>query len=206
MNRIARIAGPAVLVVVAFVSLLVALVIGGGADAALIADPGSAVRFGLPIARVLVDLSAAATIGGLALATIGLSRTAPEWNRAIDVAAASAGVWTVASAVTTFFTFLSVAGSRISLDDQFGQSMGVFLTGTDLGLAWLVTVLVAAAVTVLCFAVRSRGMVALTAGVSMIGLVPLAQQGTPPAPPATTPPSPRSGCTWSVPRCGSAGS
>ncbi|WIB60623.1 cytochrome c oxidase assembly protein [Curtobacterium sp. MCLR17_007] len=177
MNRIARIAGPAVLVVVAFVSLLVALVIGGGADAALIADPGSAVRFGLPIARVLVDLSAAATIGGLALATIGLSRTAPEWNRAIDVAAASAGVWTVASAVTTFFTFLSVAGSRISLDDQFGQSMGVFLTGTDLGLAWLVTVLVAAAVTVLCFAVRSRGMVALTAGVSMIGLVPLAQQG-----------------------------
>ncbi|MGU3410202.1 cytochrome c oxidase assembly protein [Microbacterium sp. M1A1_1b] len=177
MNRIARIAGPAVLVLVAFVSLLVALVIGGGADAALIADPGSAVRFGLPIARVVVDLSAAATIGGLALVTIGLSRTAPEWNRAIDVAAASAGVWTVASAVTTFFTFLSVAGSRISLDDQFGQSMGVFLTGTDLGLAWLVTVLVAAAVTVLCFAVRSRGMVALTAGVAMIGLVPLAQQG-----------------------------
>lgn len=177
MNRIARIAGPAVLVLVAFVSLLVALVIGGGADAALIADPGTAVRFGLPIARVVVDLSAAATIGGLALATVGLARTAPEWDRAIDVAAAAAGVWTVASAVTTFFTFLSVAGSRISLDEQFGQSMGVFLTGTDLGLAWLVTVLVAAAVTVLCFAVRSRGMVALTAGVSLIGLLPLAQQG-----------------------------
>ncbi|ROS78194.1 putative copper resistance protein D [Curtobacterium sp. PhB130] len=177
MNRIARIAGPAVLVLAAFVSLLIALVIGGGANAALIADPGAAVRFGLPIARVVVDLSAAATIGGLALATIGLSRTAPEWNRAIDVAAAAAGVWTVASAVTTFFTFLSVAGSKVSLDEQFGQSMGVFLTGTDLGLAWLVTVLVAAAVTVLCFAVRSRGMVALTAGVSMIGLIPLAQQG-----------------------------
>jgi len=177
VNRIARISGPAVLVLVAFVSVLVALVIGGGADPALIADPGPVVRFGLPIARVLVDLAAATAIGGLALATVGLSRTAPEWNRAIDVAAASAGVWTVASAVTTFLTFLSVAGSRVSLDDQFGQSMGVFLTGTDLGLAWLVTVLVAAAVTVLCFAVRSRGMVALTAGVAMIGLVPLAQQG-----------------------------
>ncbi|MBF4583775.1 bifunctional copper resistance protein CopD/cytochrome c oxidase assembly protein [Curtobacterium sp. VKM Ac-2865] len=177
MNRIARISGPAVLVLVAFVSVLVALVIGGGAQPALIADPGAVVRFGLPIARVVVDLAAAAAIGGLALATVGLSRTAPEWNRAIDVAAASAGVWTVASAVTTFLTFLSVAGSRVSLDDQFGQSMGVFLTGTDLGLAWLVTVLVAAAVTVLCFAVRSRGMVALTAGVAMIGLVPLAQQG-----------------------------
>ncbi len=177
MNRIARIAGPAVLLLVGFVSLLVALVIGGGANAALIADPGAVVRFGLPIARLVVDLSAAAAIGGLALATVGLSRTAPEWNRAIDVAAGAAGVWTVSSAVTTFFTFLSVAGSRISIDEQFGQSMGVFLTGTDLGLAWLVTVLVAAAVTVLCFAVRSRGMVALTAGVAMIGLVPLAQQG-----------------------------
>ena len=177
MNRIARIAGPAVLLLVGFVSLLVALVIGGGANAALIADPGAVVRFGLPIVRLVVDLSAAAAIGGLSLATVGLSRTAPEWNRAIDVAAGAAGVWTVSSAVTTFFTFLSVAGSRISIDEQFGQSMGVFLTGTDLGLAWLVTVLVAAAVTVLCFAVRSRGMVALTAGVAMIGLVPLAQQG-----------------------------
>ncbi|QSB23993.1 cytochrome c oxidase assembly protein [Curtobacterium sp. 24E2] len=177
MNRIARIAGPAVLLLVGFVALLTALVIGGGANAALIADPGALVRFGLPISRLVVDLSAAATIGGLALATVGLSRSGPEWNRAIDVAAAASGLWTVSSAVTTFFTFLSVAGSKISIDEQFGQSMGVFLTGTDLGLAWLVTVLVAAAVTVLCFAVRSRGMVALTAGISMIGLVPLAQQG-----------------------------
>lgn len=177
MNRIARIAGPAVLLLVGFVALLAALVIGGGANAALIADPGPLVRFGLPISRLVVDLSAAATIGGLALATVGLSRSGPEWNRAIDVAAAASGIWTVSSAVTTFFTFLSVAGSKISIDEQFGQSMGVFLTGTDLGLAWLVTVLVAAAVTVLCFAVRSRGMVALTAGVSMIGLIPLAQQG-----------------------------
>lgn len=177
MDRIARIAGPAVLLLVGFVSLLVALVIGGGADRALIADPGAVVRFGLPIARLVVDLAAAATIGGLALTTVGLSRSRPEWNRAIDVAAGAAGVWTVAAAVATFFTFLSVAGSRISLDKQFGQSMGVFLTGTDLGLAWLVTVLVAAAVTVLCFAVRARGMVALTAGIAMIGLIPIAQQG-----------------------------
>lgn len=177
MNRIARIAGPAVLLLVGFVALLTALVIGGGANAALIADPGPLVRFGLPISRLVVDLSAAATIGGLALATVGLSRSGPEWNRAIDVAAAASGIWTVSSAATTFFTFLSVAGSKISIDEQFGQSMGVFLTGTDLGLAWLVTVLVAAAVTVLCFAVRSRGMVALTAAVSMIGLIPLAQQG-----------------------------
>jgi len=177
VDRIARIAGPAVLLLVGFVSLLVALVIGGGADRALIADPGAVVRFGLPIARLVVDLAAAATIGGLALTTVGLSRSRPEWNRAIDVAAGAAGVWTVAAAVATFFTFLSVAGSRISLDEQFGQSMGVFLTGTDLGLAWLVTVLVAAAVTVLCFAVRARGMVALTAGIAMIGLIPIAQQG-----------------------------
>jgi putative copper resistance protein D len=177
VDRIARIAGPAVLLLVGFVSLLVALVIGGGADRALIADPGAVVRFGLPIARLVVDLSAAATIGGLTLTVVGLSRSRPEWNRAIDVAAGAAGVWTVAAAVTTFFTFLSVAGSPVSIGEQFGQSMGVFLTGTDLGTAWLVSVLVAAAVTVLCFAVRGRGMVALTAGVAMIGLVPLAQQG-----------------------------
>ena len=177
MTRIVRIAGPAVLLLVGFVSLLVALVIGGAADAPLVSDPGAMVRFGLPIARMVVDLSAAATIGGLALATIGLSRSEPEWNRAIDVAAAAAGVWTVSAAVTTFFTFLSVADVAVTLDDQFGQSLNVFLTGTDLGLAWLVAVLVAAAVTVLCFAVRARGAVAATTGVAMIGLIPLAEQG-----------------------------
>ncbi|WNY33411.1 hypothetical protein Q9Q99_15190 [Curtobacterium flaccumfaciens] len=45
MNRIARIAGPAVLLLVGFVALLTALVIGGGANPALIADPGPVVRF-----------------------------------------------------------------------------------------------------------------------------------------------------------------
>ncbi|PZF62386.1 copper transporter [Curtobacterium sp. MCBD17_034] len=177
MTRLARIAAPAVLLLVAFVSVLVALVIGGAADAPLVSDPGAAVRFGLPIAKTVVDLAAAATIGGLGLATVALSRTAPEWNRALDVAAASAGVWTVAAAVTTFFSFLSVVDVPVTLDQQFGQSLSVFLTGTDLGLAWIVTVLVAAVVTVLCFAVRSRGLVALVAGVAMVGLVPMAEQG-----------------------------
>jgi putative copper resistance protein D len=177
VTRIVRIAGPAVLLLAGFVSLLVALVIGGAADAPLVSDPGAVVRFGLPIARMVVDLSAAAAIGGLALATVGLSRTEPEWNRAIDVAAAAAGVWTVSAAVTTFFTFLSVTDVAVTFDDQFGQSLNVFLTGTDLGLAWLVAVLVAAAVTVLCFAVRARGAVAATTGVAMIGLIPLAEQG-----------------------------
>ncbi|MFZ7086542.1 cytochrome c oxidase assembly protein [Curtobacterium sp. RRHDQ10] len=177
MTRIARITGPAVLLLVAFVSVLVALLIGGAADAPAISDPGAVVRFGLPIARLVLDLSAAATIGGLGLTVVGLSRSAPEWNRAIDVTAASAGIWTVAAAATTFLTFLSVAGVSVGVDAQFGQTLAVFLTGTDLGLAWIVAVLVAAVVTVLCFAVRSRGMVAVTAGVAMIGLVPLAQQG-----------------------------
>ena len=63
MNRIARIAGPAVLLLVGFVALLTALVIGGGANPALIADPGPVVRFGLPIARLVVDLSAADAAG-----------------------------------------------------------------------------------------------------------------------------------------------
>ncbi|KQO61320.1 hypothetical protein ASF23_12585 [Curtobacterium sp. Leaf261] len=172
-----RIAGPAVLLLAAFVSVLVALVVGGAAAAPLVSDPGAVVRFGLPIARTVVDLSAAATIGGLALAVVGLSRTAPEWNRALDVTAAAAMVWTLAAAVTTFFTFLSVANVSVTVDPQFGQTLSVFLTGTDLGLAWIVTVLVAAAVSVMCFAVRSRGMVAVVAGVAMIGLVPMAQQG-----------------------------
>lgn len=177
MDRLVRIVAPAVLLAVAFVSVLVAIVVGGAADAPLVSDPGAVVRFGLPIAKTVVDLAAAATIGGLGFATVALSRRAPEWNRALDLAAASAALWTVAAAVTAFFTFLSVVAVPVTLDEQFGQSLSVFLTGTGVGIAWVVTVLVAAVVTVLCFAVRSRGLVAVVTGIAMVALVPMAEQG-----------------------------
>ena len=162
---------------VALLCLLAGLQLGGGASAQLIADPGAGVRYGLPIAKLLVNLGAAATIGALVLVCFALTRTRPEFDRALDVAAAGSALWAVASATTGFLTFLSVYLQPFSFDQQFGDLLGAFFTQVDFGQAWLTTTVIAATTTVLCFAVRNRTLLVFVMVFAVIGLVPMAQQG-----------------------------
>jgi cytochrome c oxidase assembly factor CtaG/putative copper export protein len=177
MARIVRVAGPALLLAVSFASLLVALAIGGAADPLPLQDPGPVVRYGLPVAKLVVNLGAAVTIGSLLLACFALMPKRPEFGRALDIAAGAAAVWTVASAATGFLTFLEVTNLPVSLNPDFGTALGAILTSTSIGQAWLGTALVAAAVTVLCFAIRNHTALAFVLVLSVVGLVPMAQQG-----------------------------
>jgi cytochrome c oxidase assembly factor CtaG/putative copper export protein len=177
MPRIVRILGPSLLLLVALISAVVALQYGGGAAAEPIADPGAVVRYGLPLGKLLVNLSAAGTIGALVLAAFALAPKKPEFDLALDIAAASAGVWAVASAATAFFSFLTLYLQPISFDDRFGELLAQFLTDNELGQSWLLTALAAAALTVLCFAVRNHTLVLVLAIGSIMGLIPMALQG-----------------------------
>lgn len=177
MLRVVRIAGPATLVAVAFASLLIALAIGGGAAPQLLEDPGAVVRYGLPVAKLLVNLSAAGMIGALGLALFVLPPAEAAFGRALDVAAASAALFTVASAVTGFFSYLSVTARALSFDDTFTQGLGQFLTQIELGQAWLQTTLIGAVVTVLCFAVRNLTALFFVGLLAVVALWPMAQQG-----------------------------
>jgi cytochrome c oxidase assembly factor CtaG/putative copper export protein len=177
VNRLARLLGPALLLLVAFLTLVVALVYGGGAAAPLATDPGASVRWGLPVAKLLVNLGAAGTLGALALAVFAFNSTKPEFGRSLDLAAASSAIWTVASAATGFLTFLSIYSQPVSFDDRFGDLLSTFMTTTELGQAWLITTLVAAALTVLCFAVRNQTAVVFVMLLAAGGLVPMALQG-----------------------------
>jgi cytochrome c oxidase assembly factor CtaG/putative copper export protein len=175
--RLARLSGPAALVLAGFVALLISLAIGGGADAPTIgADPGELVRFGLPAAKLLVNLATAVTLGALVLACFALSDSERAYPRALDVAAGAAAVWTVASLAASLLTFLSL-GVQLSFDERFGEGFSAFLTTVELGQAWLGTTLLAAAVTVVCFAVRNQTILAFVAAAVILGQLPLAQQG-----------------------------
>jgi cytochrome c oxidase assembly factor CtaG len=175
--RVVRIAGPATLVVVAFAALLVGLAIGGGAAPQLLEDPGAVVRYGLPIAKLLVNVSAAGMIGAIGLAVFAIPPAHAAFGRALDVAAASAALFTVASALTGFFSYLSVTARALSFDDSFSQGLGQFLTQIELGQAWLATTLMGAVVTVLCFAVRNLTALVFVGLLAVAALVPMAQQG-----------------------------
>ena len=172
-----RIAGPALLLGVSATALLLALAFGGGADAPLLLDPGVATRYGLPIAKMVVNLASAITIGALALSCLALPARSQAFAKALDVASISAAVWTVAAGTTGFFSFVSAYNQPVTLDATFGNILGMFLTSTELGQAWLATVLIAATLTVACFAVRNVTAIAVLTALAVAGLVPMSLQG-----------------------------
>lgn len=177
MSRLFKIATPALAVLVAFGALFLALQIGGGSRTPALGDPGVVVRVGLPLAKLVVDLSAATLIGSLALALWAFASRERAYIRSIDIAAASALVLTIASALTGFLTFLNVSVTPFSLDAKFGNQLGFFFTEIGLGQAWLITTLLAALVAVLCIAVTNQTALFFV-GLAAVGtLVPMALQG-----------------------------
>lgn len=177
MPRIVRVIGPAVLLIAALASVLAGLAFGGGADAPLLADPGALVRWGLPISTLVVNLSLSGVLGALVLSCFALSPDREEYGKALDFAAGSAAVMTVAAATTGLFTFVSVSNVPWSFDEGFSNGLSSFITSVPLGQAWLGVTLIAAAVTVLCFAVRNHTALVFVTALAMASVIPMAQQG-----------------------------
>ncbi|WP_395638245.1 cytochrome c oxidase assembly protein [Pseudolysinimonas sp.] len=177
MPRLAWIAGPAALLAAAFAAVLVSLAVGGGATPGLLSTGDETVLVGLPLAKLLVNLAIATTLGALLLAVFALDPDEPEYGRALDVAAAGAGVWTVAGAAAAFFTYSSIFQSELRLDDRVGAELATFLSQVAIGRAWLVVVLIGALLTVVCFAVRNRTLLAIVLVAASLGLIPLSADG-----------------------------
>ncbi|MDW4574178.1 cytochrome c oxidase assembly protein [Microbacterium sp. M3] len=175
--RALRAVGPVILVVAALAVMVWALAFGGGAAPLAIADPGPFVRWGLPTAKLLVNLSAAGMVGVLVTALFALRAGDREFDIALDTASISAAVFTVAAAVTGFLTFLDAFNPVLDLGPQFGAQLGRFIVETEPGRTWLITTVAGAALTVLTFAVRSWTATFFVALLATASLVPMGTQG-----------------------------
>jgi len=172
-----RAVGPAILLIAALIALVAALAYGGGAAPLQIADAGPVVRWGLPIAKLAVNLAAAVMAGSLVTALFTLRAGERPFDTALDLASIGAAVFTVSSAVTGFLTFVNVMNATPSADAVFGEQLGRFLMDTELGRTWLITTLAGATLTVLTFVARSWTATLLIAVLSMAALVPMGTQG-----------------------------
>ena len=177
MPRLLRVIAPAVLLAATFAALLVGLAIGGAAAERALADPGAVVRFGMPAARTIVNLAMAGLIGSVVMAVWAFASERAEARLALDLAAGSAAVLTVASAVTLILTYVDVSGLAFSGDAAFGAGLAQFVTEIELGQLWLIELLLAAVTTVLAFAVRERRLTLLVLVAAVATTLPLAQQG-----------------------------
>ncbi|WP_197074154.1 MULTISPECIES: cytochrome c oxidase assembly protein [unclassified Leucobacter] len=177
MPRNLRVIAPAVLLAVALVTLFIGLSIGGGADERTLLDPGAVVRYGLPISRTIVNIACAGLIGAVVTAVWSLTPGKPEQRVALDFAAASGAVLTVASAATLLFAYVDVSGKAFSTDASFGAGLAQFVTEIELGRLWLIELLLAAATTVMCFAIRERRMQLIVLVAALSTTLPFAFQG-----------------------------
>ena len=176
-SRALRAAGPAILIIVALVTLIWGLIVGGGAAPFAIGDPGPLVRWGLPIATLAVNLAAAGMVGALVTALFTLRAGEREFDAALDTASVSAALFTVAAAATGFLTFVNTFNPAVGLGPEFGAQLGRFLVETESGRTWLLTAVAGATITVLAFAVRSWTPTLFVAILAIAALVPMGTQG-----------------------------
>lgn len=178
---------------------MAAMLFTGAAEATLLNDPGPYVRFGLPAAKFVFNLSMAMTLGALmfallilprtqgrgrktkattAAATSGTSDEAPLnalWEKTLKIAEAASVAWTISAVAVLVLTFVDTVGAQAYLD--FSNQLGVFLTQIAFGQLWTLIVVLIAVASTLCFGTRSYLGIAV-AGVLGVGvMIPLALMG-----------------------------
>ena len=165
--------------VVAFsgLALTLGLAFGGGAQAPLLVDPGTIVRYGLPAAILMVRISSSLTVGALLLAAFALPSTHPAFERAMLVSAWAAGTWTASSLAASALTFTSVYLEPLAWDDRFGALLASYYSGTEFGRAWLWSTVLAGVTTVAAVGARSYPAVFFTGVVAVAAIWPLSELG-----------------------------
>lgn len=147
MNR-QRVLSVAALVVTATLGLVLAMELGGASHASELGDAGDVVRWGAPALKMLVSLTGGLVIGGLGVMLFVLPPGVAQ-DRVRNVVLAAGIVWTLGLIVYTVFTYFSVVGSAIAIDEGFDANFGFFLTTTELGQLLLIATGMAAATTTL---------------------------------------------------------
>lgn len=172
-----RVSALFILIVSAVVALVCALAVGGGAAPLQLADAGPLIRWGLPVSKLVVNLSAAGMGGVLFVALFTLRVEQRGFELALDVAAVSAAIFTVASAATGFFSFMVIFNPALDAGPEFGSQLGRYLVQTEGGRVWLMTTIAGAILAVLTFSVRSWGGTVTVALLALAALVPMGTQG-----------------------------
>ena len=172
-------------VVGAVVVAVVVLALTGQLASAGVFDAGPLVRFGLPAARAVHDLAAAATIGLLALGVFWVPPDRGQRDtgaidglreRIVRHASRVALIWLAAAVVVLTLTAADVSGVPVGAPG-FGGVLLSFVGQVDLGRALGVSVLLVAVVGSLSLSATRLATGAWAAAVALLAVLPLAFAG-----------------------------
>ena len=160
----------------ALVAVVIGLAIGGGAAPVLLEDPGPVVRWGLPIAKALTNISMAVTIGTLVFGAFALQK-GKSLTQALSLAAIGAISWVLFGLANLLLTYLSITGSALSFGEAFSSGLWMFATQIQLGQYLALNLLAAVILSLLILLANSLTATAMLAAIGLFALVPLALTG-----------------------------
>ena len=139
--------------------LAAALAYGGGASTAALPGlphAGAATGWGLPLARLLVDLTGIVTVGVLLAVGVLLPPGADSAVRLLSRASAAAWLWALAAVASIVLTFSDFVGIPLA-DSLDGAQLGSFVSQTSQGKALALQAVIAATVALGALGVQRRG-------------------------------------------------
>lgn len=152
-----------------------ALIYGGAVAPMQFSDPGPIVRWGSPIAKLIMNMAMATTVGSLVFAAFAANDSEREKLR--PVSAWGASTWLASAAVYFVLTFLSASGSTLSFGPEFSESLWLFATEIELGVLMSWNLGIALVLSLTTIALTSRLGLLLNAALALGGLYPLAESG-----------------------------
>ncbi len=161
---------------VAVVAAVAGLLLTGGAARPVLGDPGTLVRWGLPLTRLLHDGAAALAIGALLMCAAVLPSSSQAWVRARSIALWSSVTWALA-ALAVLVLGGAVAAGMTPSDPAFGAALGQYVSTLETGRLTLVATVLTALVAVVAAQVRTPVGAGVAALVALVALVPLALTG-----------------------------
>jgi len=167
----------------AVLATLAGLALTGAAAPSVLFDPGSVVRFGLPLARVVHDTAAAATIGFALFAvclapgtrSAGATMSVSQWL-ATRWALRAACVWALAALTTLVLTAANVLGMRVSAPG-FGSQLWFVATRVELGQTLAVSFVLVCLCGVTLAVARTLAAVTTANVLALAALLPIALGG-----------------------------
>ena len=120
------------LVAAAIAGLWFSMELGGASHSGDLGDAGDLVRWGAPILKLIASLAGGLVIGGLAVVLFVLPPGTPA-DRVLNVVLGSGITWALSIVAYTVFTYFTVVGAELNVDEGFNANFGYFLTETGLG-------------------------------------------------------------------------
>src|SRR5690625_2464361 len=176
VGRVSRQSALIAAIPAAIVGVVLAAWFSARSPGTLLIDPGTVVRWGLPIVTTVLQLPQALAIGAFLLLAVAIPPRTRAWIQTLQIGAICSGWWTALAIVQLVLTYARTSGSEMT-SPSFGDELWDFMIRIDLGRALAIQVVVVAIMTVVAVVVQRPSQAGWPIWLGIIAVLPQPMTG-----------------------------